>query len=189
MYNITISSLDGNAKEKLEVTGSKHPDFSTVKSPKMHELKLEYEHIRDEQFYLRVGDEYAIHLILGDNTFSRVKTEEVIKGANGDPIAEGTTSGYIIHGGDQRSGTCMYMSDKKDCERLYGFDILGVEDRSENDPSEFHIILQKILELMHREGVKKQYHGYLAILSQRVMRFKVENVSRTLRENWKRILQ
>ena len=46
----------------------------------MHELKLKYEHIRDKQFYLRVGDEYTIHLILGDNTFSRIKTEEVIKG-------------------------------------------------------------------------------------------------------------
>ena len=90
MYNITVSSLDGKAKEKLEVTGSKNPDFSTVKMPKMHELKLKYEHVRDKQFSLRLG-EYTIHLILGDNTFSRIKTEKVIKGAKGDPIAEGTT--------------------------------------------------------------------------------------------------
>ena len=108
VYNITISSLDGKAKEKVEVTGSKNPDFSTVKRPKMHELKLKYEYIRDKQFYLRVGDEYTIHLILGDNTFSRIKTEEVIKGAKGDPIVEGTTFGYIIHGGDKGNGACMY---------------------------------------------------------------------------------
>ena len=67
MYNITISSLDGKAKEKLEVTASKNPDFSTVTRPKMHELKLKYEHIRDKQFYLRAGDEYTIHLILGES--------------------------------------------------------------------------------------------------------------------------
>ena len=138
VYHITIRSLDGKAKEKLEVTGSKNPDFSTVKRPKMHELKLKYEHIRDKQFYLRVGDEYTIHLILGDNTFSRIKTEEVIRGAKGDPIVEGTTFGYIIHGGDKGNGTCMYVSDTKDYERLYGLDILGVEDRSENDPSEVY---------------------------------------------------
>ena len=138
VYNITISSLDGKAKEKLEVTGSKNNDFSTVKSPKMHGLKLKYGHIKDKQLYLRVGDEYTIHLILGDNTFNRIKTEEVIKGAKGDPIVEGATFGYIIHGGDQGNGTCMYVSDTKDYERLYSLDILGVEDRSENDPSEVH---------------------------------------------------
>ena len=75
---------------------------------------------------------------MGDNTFSRIKTEEVIKGAKGDPIAEGTTFGYIIHGGDKSNGTCMYVSDTKDYERLYSLDILGVEDRSENDPSEVY---------------------------------------------------
>ena len=51
---------------------------------------------------------------------------------------EGTTFGYIIHGGDQGNGTCMYVSDTKDYERLYSLDILGVKDRSENDPSEVH---------------------------------------------------
>ena len=32
----------------------------------------------------------------------------------------------------------MYVSDKKDYERLYSLDILEVEDRSENDPSEVY---------------------------------------------------
>ena len=96
-----------------------------------------YQHIRDKQFYMRVGDEYTIRLILGDNTFSRIKTEEVIKGTKGDPTVEGTTFGYIIHG-DQGNGTCTYVSDTKDYERLYSLDILGVEDRSENDQSEVH---------------------------------------------------
>ena len=32
----------------------------------------------------------------------------------------------------------MYVSDTKDYERLYSLDILGVEDRSENDPSEVY---------------------------------------------------
>ena len=105
--------------------------------------KLKYEHIRDKQFYLRISDEYTIHLILGDNTFSRIKAEEVIKDAKGDPIVEGTTFGYIIHGGgggggDKGNGTCMYVTDTKDSERLYSLDILGVEDRSENDPSEVY---------------------------------------------------
>ena len=48
------------------------------------------------------------------------------------------TFDYIIHGGDQGNGTCMYVSDTKDYERLYSFDILREEDRSEDDPSEVH---------------------------------------------------
>ena len=62
VYNITISSLDGKTNEKLEVIGSKNPDFSIIKRPKMHELKLKYEQY-DKQFYSRAGDEYTIHLI------------------------------------------------------------------------------------------------------------------------------
>ena len=88
-------------------------------------------------FFLRLG-EYTIHLISGDNTFSRIKTEEVIKGAKGDPLVEGTTFGYIIHGGDKGNGTCIFVSDTKENERLYSLDTLGVEDRSENGPSEVY---------------------------------------------------
>ncbi len=139
VYQITINSLDGTAKEKIEVTGSKNPDFATVRRPKMPDLKQRYDHIRDKKFYLRTDDEYTIHLILGDNTFSRIKTEEIVKGNNREPIVEGTTFGYIIHGGDQGSGTCMYAKDSKpDYERLYSLDVLGIEDRSENDPSDIH---------------------------------------------------
>ena len=60
--------------------------------------------ISETQFYFRVGDEYTVHLILGDNTFNIIKTDGVIKGAKGDPIVKGTIFGYIIHKGDQGNG-------------------------------------------------------------------------------------
>ena len=188
VYNITISSLDGKTKGKLEVTGSKNPDFSTVKRPKMHELKLKYEHIRDKQFYLRVGDEYTIHLILGDNTFSRIKTEEVIKGSKGDPIVDGTTFCYIIHGGDKGSETCLYMSDTKDHERLYSLDILGLEDRSENDRSE---VYKKFIENIQIDAQGRYEVGIPWIPGNTVPEsneVQSRNFSRTLRENWKKTL-
>ena len=188
MYNITVSSLDGKAKEKLEVTGSKNPDLSTVKRPKMYELKLKYDHIREKQFHLRVGDEYTIHLILGDNTFSRIKTEEVIKYAKGDPIVEGTTFGYIIHGGDKGSGTCMYVNDTKDYERLYSLDILGVEDRSENDPSE---VYKEFIERIQIDAQGRYEVGIPWIPGNTVTesnevqsRKRLKNIGR----NWKKIL-
>ena len=39
-------------------------------------------------------------MILGDSTFCKIKTEEIFKGNDGDPIVEGTSFGWLIHGGD-----------------------------------------------------------------------------------------
>ena len=53
---------------------------------------------------------HIIHIILGDKAFCRIKTESVFKGEKNEPIVE--SSEY---------------------ERLYSLDVLGVEDRGEND--------------------------------------------------------
>ena len=44
------------------------------------------------------------------------------KGDSEDPIVEGTTFGWVVHGG-------------RDYEQLYLLDVLGVEDRGEKDQS------------------------------------------------------
>ena len=51
--------------------------------------------------------EYPIHMILGDNTFCKIKTEEIYKGKDGDPMVEGTSFGWIVHGGDISNNVCM----------------------------------------------------------------------------------
>ena len=48
-----------------------------------------------------------------------------------DPIAEGTTFGWIVHGGKEYAdSTRMFV---REPEKLYSLDALGVEDRSEDD--------------------------------------------------------
>ena len=80
------------------------------------------------------GDgEYPIHMILGDNTFCKIKTEEIYKGKDGDPMVEGTSFGWIVHGGDISNNVCMFTRESNDYEQLYTLDVLGVEDRGEND--------------------------------------------------------
>lgn len=75
VFNVEIVSLDGNAKEKIEVTGTIMPNFTTIKRPDMNKLKQKFNHTRDKRFYMQSGHEYpAVHLITGDNTFSRMKT-------------------------------------------------------------------------------------------------------------------
>ena len=51
-----------------------------------------------------------------------------------DPIVEGTTFGWVIHGGvEYANNKCMYIKETCDYEKLYSLDVLGVEDRGEND--------------------------------------------------------
>ena len=64
--------------------------------------------------------------------------EEICKDKKGEPIVEDTTFGYVIHGGNRRNGTCLYVKGKKDFERLSSPNIFGVEDRGEDNMSDIH---------------------------------------------------
>ena len=153
IFQTTIDSLDGKAHEEIELTGSRLPDFTTVRRPDMNEIKKKYTHTQDKRFYMIANGEYPIHLILGDNTYSRIRTEKVCKEKPGDPMVEETTFGWVIHGGDDYSSenACMFVREVNDYERLYSLDVLGVEDRGENDQ------LEVLTEF--RESVTRQDDG------------------------------
>ena len=70
---------------------------------------------------------HPIYVILGDSTFCKIKTEEIFKGSDGDWF------GWLIHGGDIATNTCMFSRESSNYEKLYTLDILGVEDRVGND--------------------------------------------------------
>ena len=70
---------------------------------------------------------------MGDSTFCKIKTEEIFKGNDGDPIVESSSFGWLIHGGDIATNTCMFTRESSDYEKLYTLHILGVEDRGAND--------------------------------------------------------
>ena len=134
IFHIAMDSLDGKTRERIEVTGSKMPEFATVRRPDMNELKFKYEHARDKKFYVKPGDEHKIDIILGDNTYCKIKAEKIFKGNPGEPIVEGTTFGWVIHGGDDHvTDQCTFMRETSDYEKLYSLDVLGVQDRGEND--------------------------------------------------------
>ena len=70
---------------------------------------------------------------LGHSTYCRIRTEEVYKGQPGEPIAEGTTFGWVIHGGNDSDSQSFFSRDTSDYERLYNLDVLWVRDRGEDD--------------------------------------------------------
>ena len=79
--------------------------------------------------------EHQIYLITGDGIYSRIRTERVFKGKPREPLVEETTFGWVVHGGDEygSGSTCMYLREVSDYEKLYSLDVMGVEDRGEND--------------------------------------------------------
>ena len=135
IFDTSIVSLDGKACEVPKLTGSRLADFITVRRPDMNQLKLKYSHTQDKRFYMTSGGEYEIHLILGDSMYRRIRTEKVFKGNVGEPIVEEITFGWVVYGGDEYTSddACMYLREVNDYEKLYSLDVLGVEDRGEND--------------------------------------------------------
>ena len=137
IYQVSINSLDGTVQEEIQVSGSKMCDFTTVRRSDISQLKQKFCHAKDKMFYMVRSGNYPIHLILGDKTYSRIRTEQVLKGNEGDPVVEETTFGWLIHGGDDYSSDqCMFVRETNECEQLYSLDVLGVEDRSEKDQME-----------------------------------------------------
>ena len=61
-----------------------------------------------------------------------------MKGNPCDPIVEGTTFGWTVHGGEFQSDGCWFSREVQDCQQLYSLDMLGVEDRGENDQLDVH---------------------------------------------------
>ena len=144
VFEVTINSVDGQASENIEITGTEMPDFTTVKRPTFIELKEKYEHLREKTFYRSESEEYPIHVILGDATYCKIRTDQVYKGKSEDPIVEGTTFGWVVHGGqDYADSRCMYVCDHNDYEQLYSLDVLGVEDRGEKDQSTIYAEFQE----------------------------------------------
>ena len=139
IFEVRLHSLDDRTSEQVEITGSKMEDFTTVRRPTVRELKTKYKHTRDKQFYMTVNEEYPIHMILGDSTYCKIRTEQTFKGCPKDPIVEGTMFRWIIHGGEEYADNkCMYIKEGSDYEKLYSLDVLGVEDRGEDDQSDVY---------------------------------------------------
>lgn len=60
-----------------------------------------------------------------------------MKGRPEDLTVDGTTFGWVIHGGeDYADNKFMCIKEANEYEKLYSVDVLGVEDRAEHDQSE-----------------------------------------------------
>ena len=188
MIDVTINSIDSKASEKIEITGSKLADFTTIKRPTLTELKEKFQHVQGKMFYRTASEEYPIHVILEDATYCKIRTEQVYKGQPEDPIVEGTTFGWVVHGGKEYADSkCMYVRETDEYERLYSLDVLGVEDRGEDDQldvyKEFQESISKRSDGRYEVGVPWIPGAKLSNTNEEPSRRRLHNVERKLKRN------
>ena len=63
IYDVTINSIDSKASKKIEITGSKLTDFTTIKRPTLSELKEKYQHVSRSQCRRRVALGTGVHQV------------------------------------------------------------------------------------------------------------------------------
>ena len=129
IITVTIESLDKKAREAIEIAGVEINDFTTIRRSDLRRLEQKFAHTKDKEFYITSTGEHQVHMIIGDKTYSNMRTEAVFKGKDDEPIVEGTTFGWVIHGGEFTNTNCMFTREHgNDYERLYSLDILGIAE-------------------------------------------------------------
>ena len=66
VFQMTIESLDKEAKEDIEVAGVEMHDFTTIKRPDLRKMKQQFKHTKDKEFYITASGEHKIQMIIGD---------------------------------------------------------------------------------------------------------------------------
>ena len=134
IFEVRIECADGRETQPIEFTGSKMDNFTTVKRPTQAELKEKYPYIQGKAFYTTATEEYPIDVIQGDPVYCQIKTESVLKEIPDEQIVEGSSFGWVVHNGkDYTDGRCMLSREISDYEHLYTLDVLGIENRGEDD--------------------------------------------------------
>eukprot|EP00794_Sanderia_malayensis_P011544 gene11544-12737_t len=188
-FNVEIESLDGKARENLEITGLEMENLTTVLRPDLRKLKTKYKHTKDKQLYLTDHGKQTIHMILGDKTFCSIKAEKIYKGEKDEPIVQDTNFGWVIHEGDNDNVNCLFTRESNDYETLYSLDVFGGEDTGENDQ------LDVMMEF--KENITRQEEGrynvnvpsipgmQLTEINETQSRKRLQNVERMMRGNEK----
>ena len=112
-------------------------NFSKVSRTPSEEMKLKYDHLRGLRIPESKDGNYEVHILIGDPTFTEIRTGNCRKGKQGQPIADETLFGWAVHAERMNDDQSYFtQTTNEDYELLYRLDVLGVEDRREFDQEE-----------------------------------------------------
>ena len=138
LSTINVQSLDGEFNMDVSVTKVVKSELLHVDNPHYEQLISTYSHLSG----ISMNDndrksKLPIHLILGASDYVCIKTNQPARaGKIGEPVAELTKFGWtIIARGREIDYTALLLAqtNQTDYEQLCRLDVLGLEDRPEND--------------------------------------------------------
>ena len=138
VYDLEISDVDKHFNLSCEVNRVEKDVLLTLPNPRYDKLISKNGHLKGIKMHdTDVKDFLPIHLILGANEYSRIKTTTPAKiGIPGQPVAEKTEFGWVVMspGKESQLSPLMFARDSHDdYMQLCSLDILGLEDRREGD--------------------------------------------------------
>eukprot|EP00112_Aurelia_sp_Birch-Aquarium-sp1_P007313 Seg1796.10 transcript_id=Seg1796.10/GoldUCD/mRNA.D3Y31 product="hypothetical protein" protein_id=Seg1796.10/GoldUCD/D3Y31 len=138
VYNVNITSLDEDFSLQASVSKVSKDVLLSLPNPNYDSITSRFSHLKG----IKMDDKdkksiLPVHLILGANEFSKIKTEHKPRiGKPGEPIAERTHFGWTIMspGSESRlDNVYSTRSSSADYEQLCSLDVLGLADKPEGD--------------------------------------------------------
>ena len=179
VYALSTYNQKGERFE-FEAMGLDQCNFAETERAPSKDLKSKYDHLRGLYIPESKDGKYEVQMLIGDPTFTEIRTGECKKGLGGQPIADETLFGWAVHGerGEMNIND-FTQTTSSEYEQLYRLDVLGVEDRREFDQEE--VKKEFIENIEQREDGR--YKIKIPWIEERVPQNTNESQSR-LRPNW-----
>ena len=138
VYNVSITSLDEHFSLQASVSKVSKDVLLSLPNPNYERATPRFTHLKgitmDDKDHKSI---LPVHLILGANEYSKIKTENKPRiGKPGEPIAELTHFGWTIMspGSESRlDNVYLTRSSSADYEQLCSLDVLGLADKPAGD--------------------------------------------------------
>ena len=133
VYTLSTYTQKGKWFE-FEAVGLDQSNFSETERVTSKELKLRHCHLKGLYIPENKDGKCEIQVLIGDPTFTEIRTGNCKKGLRGQPIAYETLFGSTVH--EERGESTLNYFTQTTSEQLYRLDVLGAEDRKEFDQEE-----------------------------------------------------
>ena len=139
LYKVQAKSLESEFYLEMQVSKIDREKLLVLENPRYSEIIAKYNHLQAvEMIDKDEKAELPVHLVIGANEYTKIKTENAPKiGRQGEPIAEKTKFGWtIMSPGNEENVSEMFLTAQTssiDYEQLCRLDVLGLEDSPTGD--------------------------------------------------------
>ena len=151
LYKIRAKSLESDFHLEMQVSKIEREKLLVLENPRYAEIIAKYNHLQTVEMIDKDSKaELPVHLVIGANEYTQIKTENAPKiGRQGEPIAEKTKFGWtIMSPGNEVNASEMFLTaqtSSTDYEKLCRLDVLGLEDSPTGDQGEVYKEFQEQL--------------------------------------------